>query len=69
MRNKFRDVRKRQIRILGFDRELLRLIYGNGALIWLQGLSPNDEIYIRIRPSTGHSEKYIVNDFFSSVPV
>ncbi len=69
MRNKFRDVRKRQIRILGFDRVLLRLIYGNGALIWLQGLSPNDEIYIRIRPSTGHSEKYIVNDFFSSVPV
>ncbi|AGF98276.1 hypothetical protein MmTuc01_3007 [Methanosarcina mazei Tuc01] len=47
----------------------MRLIYGNGALIWLQGLSPNDEIYIRIRPSTGHSEKYIVNDFFSSVPV
>jgi hypothetical protein len=69
MRNKFRDVRKRQIRILGFDRVLLGLIYGNGALIWLQGLSPNDEIYIRIRPSTGHSEKYIVNDFFSSVPV
>jgi hypothetical protein len=63
MRNKFRDVRKRQIRLSVFKAVLLGPISINKARIRLQSLSPNPGLNLQDQSLTGPFEKDIVNEF------